>query len=351
MKWIEPEYAREQVKKAGAYMVNSNVLTQEWRDSVPVFLNWRSAHAFPMQIMLDLLRKNSLRIDKKAVVVQRLKRTRSIMAKLMKEKNMSLSRMEDIGGCRAIVENVAYVNRIAESLSRSRTKNELFRTRDYINAPKESGYRGIHLIFRYKGKKTKFEKMAVELQIRSKIQHSWATALEVVGTFTKQALKASTGDAEWLNFFKYVSAEFSKHEGCPVDSRFEGIDTFKKMDESIKQLGLADRLRAFNVAANALNANNGDGSGADYYVLLLDLQERVIKRTSFVKSKQRAAMEFYDDLEKKYKDDPNKDIVLVSAGSVRDLKRAYPNYFSDTTDFEKYIGQIYEKNGMSYKDS
>jgi len=105
MKWIEPKYSKESVKKAGWSILESDIDSKEFRQSAEIFHNWRAAHAFPMQIMLDLLRKNAIRVDKNALAVQRLKRVQSIVQKLSRESNMSLSRMEDIGGCRVVVTN------------------------------------------------------------------------------------------------------------------------------------------------------------------------------------------------------------------------------------------------------
>ncbi len=39
------------------------------------------------------------------------------------------------------------------------------------------------------------------MQIRTAVQHSWATAVEVVGAFTAQSLKSSQGNEKWLDFF------------------------------------------------------------------------------------------------------------------------------------------------------
>ena len=346
MDWIEPKNSKEEVKKAGKHLLSLvlslDVESQEFKWAIPIFHNWRSAHAFPMQIMLDLLRKNAIKIDKKAVVVQRLKRVRSIFLKLVREKNMSLSRMEDIAGCRAVVNSIDNVNHVYEALKKSRTRNILFRDRDYISNPKESGYRGVHLVFKYNGSKEKYRGMAVELQIRSKIQHAWATTVEVVGTFTKQALKASKGETIWLDFFKYTSVEFSKLEGCLMDSRYEGVDTFSEMDKRIKELDLHERLLAFRVATEALSPNKGKGAG--YFVLLLDLEKRFIRFTRYGKSQLSEATQFYNEQEEEHRDDANKDLVLVSAASVRELKKAYPNYFSDTNDFEQYLNEVDEAN-------
>lgn len=342
MKWIKPEHSKEMVRKAGNHLLYSDIDSKEFYRSIPIFRNWRSAHAFPMQIMLDLLRKNAIRVDKKAIAVQRLKRIPSIIDKLMREEHMSLNRMEDIAGCRAVVESVGHVRRIHLSLQKSRTKHILHRERDYITNPKESGYRGIHLIFKYNGSKEKFKGMAVELQIRSKIQHSWATAVEVVGAYTRQALKASSGDTAWLDFFKYSSVEFSKLEHCPVDSIHKEKDTFLLMRERAEQLNVLTRLRAFKVATKALTQDKEKGAG--YFILLLDLDEKLVSYSRFGKSQLEEATSFYSGQEEVYKDDSSKDVVMVSASSVRELKRAYPNYFADTEIFEKYLGKVYVAN-------
>ncbi len=342
MKWIKPEFSNNKVKKAGDYLVKANVDNAKFRDSIPIFHNWRSAHAFPMQIMLDLLRKNAIRIDKNAIAVQRLKRVPSIYEKLIREKGMSLSRMEDIAGCRVVVDRIQHVNKVYLLLKKSRTKNILHRERDYISTPKESGYRGIHLIFKYNGGKEEYHGMAVELQIRSKIQHSWATAVEVVSAYTRQALKASAGDSRWLDVFKFISVEFSKLEGCPIDNRYSKVDTFQEMNNLIEDLHMLERLSAFKVATKALTQDEETGAG--YFIVLLDLDKRLVSYLRFGKSQLDEATTFYDKQENQHKDNSSIDVVMVSAASVKDLKRAYPNYFADTTAFEKHLSKVYEAN-------
>ena len=59
-------------------------------------------------------------------------------------------------------------------------------------------------------------------------------------------------------------------------------------------------------------------------------------------SKVDSANKHYANLEKRYRDDPNKDIVLVSASSVYGVKKAYPNYFADTKDFANHLSKVLE---------
>ena len=137
-----------------------------------------------MHALLMMLRKKATDIDTNAVVVQRHKRAPSIIGKLTRFPKMELSRMQDIGGCRAIVSSVRDVQRLNKHIQTSRTRNELHREYDYIAEPKESGYRGIHLTYKYNGEKTEYNGYFVEVQLRSKVQHAWATTVEIVDTFT-----------------------------------------------------------------------------------------------------------------------------------------------------------------------
>ena len=342
MEWIEPKFSKEKIKKAGKNLVLAEIESQEFKDSIPILFNWRDSHAFPMQIMLDFLRKNALRVDDKALVVQRLKRGPSILGKLFREKGMSLSRMEDIAGCRAVLKDNKQVYQLYEQLKKSKTKNIFHRERDYIANPKESGYRGIHLVYRYNCGKEKFRGLFVELQLRSRIQHSWATAVEVVGTFTKQALKASSGEDIWLDFFKSASVEFAKLENCPINESYSNTNTYERLNRYIVILDIYKRLKAFNVAVKTISKRKAKST--HYYLLLLNLETRIINLRRFDKSQLEEATQLYNEDERKYRDDENIDLVLVSADSMRNLKKAYPNYFSDTEDFIKYINKVYEAN-------
>ena len=65
---------------------------------------------------------------------------------------------------------------------------------DYINHPREdTGYRGIHLIYRYRSdrKKRAWNGRKIEVQLRTKLQHAWATAVETIGAFKNMALKSN----------------------------------------------------------------------------------------------------------------------------------------------------------------
>ncbi|MEQ1621660.1 MAG: hypothetical protein ABL919_09650, partial [Methylococcales bacterium] len=90
------------------------------------------------------------------------------------------------------------------------------------------------------------------------------------------------------------------------------------------------------VVANKLT-NEKKENNAYYFLLLLDFERKNINIRRYAKNQLSEASEIYDRDEQVYKDDKNKDIVLVSALSIKALKKAYPNYFLDTNEFRKNL--------------
>jgi ppGpp synthetase/RelA/SpoT-type nucleotidyltranferase len=120
-----------------------------------------------------------------------------------------------LAGCRAILPSIKEVKAVIEGL-RANMKHEFHNEADYINKPKPDGYRSHHMILKFKGidEEVMFDGRRVEIQIRSHVQHSWATAVEAVGMFRSEDLKAGQGNPRWLRLFQLMSAEMSMAEGC-----------------------------------------------------------------------------------------------------------------------------------------
>ena len=342
MRWIIPKYSKSKVRQAGKTLLktlsNSNRADDdyiEFNKALEVLSNWRAAHAYPMHTVLITLRRRAKKIDRNAVVVQRLKRTPSIVIKMLRFSNMGLDRMQDIAGCRAVVSNIKKVKMLSAQIYNSKISHTFHGIKDYITNPKESGYRGIHLIYKYNATKVEYRNLFIEIQIRSSIQHSWATAVEVVSAFTKQALKSNYGDQKWKDFFRYVSVEFARLEKCPIIEELEDIDCVKKAKELLKELAVINKLNAFAVSSQLVGGEKGD-----FYILILDTEAKKINYSIYEKSNIEKATNDYLKIEKETEDDPSKDVVLVSADSIKGLKRAYPNYFADTGAFVKTMLKV-----------
>lgn len=194
--------------------------------------------------------------------------------------------------------------------------------------PKASGYRGVHLVYKYRSdRKATFNGLGVEIQLRTRVQHAWATAVETVGFFTSQALKSSAGSEDWLRFFALMSSEIATQEGTLVvpgtpGSRLEHLDELRELSSS---LGVVERLTAYGQTLKVFEEKIAGGGGR-YFVLSLNAPEET-------------ATAYYEGLERASAQEQDTDVVLVSVDSVSALRRAYPNYFLDTEVFLRLVAK------------
>lgn len=327
--WEEPKYSRNQIDKAGKKIATKLYTEDEFKNALPILNNWRSSHAYPLQEIANNLRHN----NPNAIVVQRLKRLDSIIAKLQRKRGTSLYTMQDLGGCRVIVESIDDVYKALNEYKFSDIIHILKKENDYIKEPKESGYRSYHMVYEFRSYLTdKYNKnILIEIQFRTKLQHIWATAVEVMGIYTKSQLKASIGDEDILRFFVLVSSLFAQMENMPIcpntiDDKDILIQELKKLNE---KHNIISRLSAISVAINHTNKKTIENIG--YYLLRLNFQEQMLKISGFKTEQIEIATNAYNKIESL--NDTNIDVVLVSATSFEELKAAYPNYFTDITKF------------------
>lgn len=272
------------------------------------------------------------------LVVERLKRLDSIIGKLSRESGMDLWRMQDLGGCRVVLPTVEDVYKFADSFMKSRIRHEYKRTYDYIATPKRSGYRSLHLVYQYHSDKTETynKNMLIEIQIRTHLQHIWATALETMGLFTKQALKAGQGDEHIKRFFVLVSSLFALREGYPVvlGTLADEKELISEIEQINDQHHVLETLNAIRIAIQHEGDEVRDKKG--YYLLILNYNTHRLRIRSYSPSQFDEAETAYSQIEKNRKAS-GIDAVLVRAKSFKELKSAYPNYFSDIGEFYQLI--------------
>lgn len=262
---------------------------------------------------------------------------------------MMLDRMQDIGGCRAVVSDVDQVEKLHRSVTRSRTRHKLHKTDNYIERPKSSGYRGVHPIYKYNGRKTQYQDYFVEIQLRSKVQHAWATAVEIVDAFTSQALKASHGNPDWLDFFLYASAELARLESRPVGVHVNDVDTNSELKRLARKLNAVERLSAFTVSTDFIVGKIE--SKSDYFILDLSESAKEISVTRFSSGQLEEATNEYLRRAKRAAKEKEYDVVLVSASSIHNLQAAYPNYFADSRQFLRYLDRVLNDNNAIHATS
>jgi len=250
---------------------------------------------------------------------------------------MALSQMQDIGGCRAVVRTVRGVNHLTEQFTKSRFNHILRRRTDYIQSPRNSGYRSIHLMYRYQGKIEAYNGLQIEVQVRSQLQHAWATAVETVGTFLRQALKSSQGEGAWLRFFALMGSAMAIMERTPpVPNTPTGGDLTKELRQAVTELQVEPKLAGYGQALNMMTSGK-DLKGSKYFLLELDPGKRQLHVTGFGTGQLELATADYLKAEQTLPDRPGAETVLVSVGSVAALRRAYPSYFLNTKRFLQIV--------------
>lgn len=108
------------------------------------------------------------------------------------------------------------------------------------------------------------------------------------------------------------------------------------------RLNVLPKLKAFAVSTKHLGSvkkNHGD-----YYLLTLEIDKSNIQIRRFPEGEFNRASEQYSELEKTLELNPDRDVVLISAESIHALKKAYPNYFADTSDFSRNLEKILKVN-------
>lgn len=351
------KYSGKQVIKAGEKLIDLETFNDDdaFDAAFEVLSFWRFSHETPLENALEILEHVAIKKDKSVIFAKRLKRYVSIVRKLRRFPDMKLKNMQDIGGCRAIVSNTKKVNQIVRELKGKeefKSGNGKLRYKDYIKNPKDDGYRGYHLIGRFRDNKG--GKRNIELQVRTRLQHDWATTLEIVDLFTGQALKSNQGEEQWKEFFQGVSEQFALMEEIHLFDTLE--DEQKQAIYQRKLLNNPDKIPSYNLAkeqalkldvvrileayANSLKIADerlSEESLKGYVLLEVDTIGSTVSSTLFTEDQNESAEKMYASVEKLAAEKDGLVVALVSTTAVGGLKEAYPNYFADSTEFLNHL--------------
>ena len=142
--------------------LNKQVISIDYKNKNIELLNiWRNSHKYPLHIFTKRLKNIKDKNNENILISQRLKRTSSIIKKLNrkykgKKTTMKLTQMQDIAGCRVILEDINILNNFyINYFKNGNIKHKLKKINNYITNPKEDGYRSLHLVYEYFSDKNK----------------------------------------------------------------------------------------------------------------------------------------------------------------------------------------------------
>lgn len=296
---------------------------------------WREAHVYPLRLLRHELTRHAHKLEPTSVTAGRLKRFQSIRRKL-KRGNISLYQIQDISGCRAIMSSQSAVTGLVRQYVNGASKHELIDQDDYISQPKADGYRSRHLVYRCIAPedRTAGNRLVVEIQIRSRLQHAWATAVEAVGFVRAENLKAGEGSADWLRLFQLMSGEIAALEGCPMPPSVSA-DVRVRRDELRDlnaKLGAVQSLDGYSRAIR--QAESYRGLKGHSFLIRYDIQREQVTVQRFSNFASDLAKHFGRETLVAPADD---NTVLVEVDRVENLLQAYPNYFLDVRLFNERL--------------
>lgn len=276
---------------------------------------------------------------KKAMVVQRIKRLESIILKLERFTTMQLSNMQDIGGVRVILPDIQSVETFTKNLFSRSKKIVVKNKKNYIVDPKpEDGYRGIHYQLELANTRLEvapFEKLMVELQVRTLLQHCWATGVEIAGIINNKQYKTGDWDTDWHEFFKVLGDCFaiaetanSSYTNVPLQIRKNLLLLINKLDifQHLHTASAIVQLVPFISSTTSLPSNA--------FLLLIadfDLGEM---RTTVYKDEEKA-LEHLTIWEKRFNrlkagGGLKGQVLLIKTEDIKKLKDSYPNYYMNS---------------------
>jgi ppGpp synthetase/RelA/SpoT-type nucleotidyltranferase len=167
-----------------------------------------------------------------ALVTGRIKRTKSIVRKLLREPSMDLSRMADIAGLRVIVRKMSEQGPLTEIISK-----QVENPRVSDRRSEEDGYRAVHITGTH-------HSLPIEIQLRSVPQQLWANESESLGEQVKEG-GGLANEREYLDelsraIFKYENGHDEAQKELyhhlararrPFDYRLKWLE--RKFDEAV----------------------------------------------------------------------------------------------------------------------
>ena len=345
-----PLYSKKLIENAGKILRRSDLQPRVFddhykmstEDAFRIAHNWRSAHMLPLlRVRQELSAKCRQFVGSKPLTAARLKRMQAIRRKLRRP--FTLYQIQDIAGCRAILGSMAEVERMIEIYRNGESRYSINAEDDYISSPKVDGYRSHHVIVNFvgEGDLAVYNRQTVEVQLRTRLQHVWATAVEAVGLMRHENLKGGKGSAEWLRFFALMSGEFADIEhGGPVPGIPQGrAERRKEIRELAKALDAETKLESYRVGID-LTDDLHISVGLDrYFLLQFDYETREVSVMPF--EEYAVGSDRYIEEET---NNQKRNTVLVEVDAVSDLKSAFPNYFLDVTIFtDRLLDVMYNR--------
>lgn len=338
-------YSKSKIDKAGSTIAKKLSISVEEHNNYEKIIDWwREAHFIPLTEVTLKLIEWFQSIESNVHVNQRLKRKPQILKKLIRKKNMRLSQMRDIGGCRAIFENNEKIDEVADLIRTKARRYKYFSIvseADYrVNGRVESGYRALHITVERNG-------FQIEIQLRSRIQHYWAEAIERTSVLCETSLKEGEGFPEIIDYFKIVSDAFFEIDYLRKPSDYL-IQQIVEKEVNIRRIAEANEKmttggKAINLSfMRAMVEREKKRKGKiKNWVLIFDWKKGIFLYWSETGYTVDEVTKTYSEKEKNFPYEDGYEVVLIGSTSVESIKETHSHYFG-VESYDEIISSIHK---------
>ena len=315
--------SKNQIRKLGKALREESKTKSISSDSLLKLQEFRVSYKNSLSTIFNILAEESKKVRKSRVVTYRIKRIESIISKLNRFPNMELGKMIDVAGCRCIVDSILDIYKIKEALEK---RLDVFDIKNYIDSKPidDDGYSAMHLYVRFKEE----EKKPIEIQIRTKDQHNWATFVEIIDVIYNTKIKEGQKNPE-LQRFCYL---FSSIDSLDFNKSLELLNIekthniYSKLSEIFGQNYILIRKKWLSIESK---------KDHNFFIIEVD-EEKKTNIESF--SDFEVAEQHY--LSKFNNDKTNIVLTHLENPSYKQISVAYSNYILSMHKFQEDICSI-----------
>lgn len=332
-----PPYSKRRIAVAGRDIAQHEGPYTDLVVEAAILEAWREAHNEVMVGVKAELASLVLENCPSAVVVSRLKRADAIVAKLQRRDiSHKLSMLRDIAGCRVIVDSLDELEDLSSRIIQYFGVKSSD-VKDYVAHAKDDGYRSRHFVVRRDT--SQYDGLRCEIQLRTRLQHSWATAVEIYDVISSSGLKLGEGSLDERLLFRELSHALAIAEFRQEEERAGELETaLSRMLFLNCKLNVLEKLRASKGSVSIESVEQYRNS--EYCLLHIDYAQQLTRIYTFGTDCADEANARYAELEREKQ--LMEDVLLVSVSSLKNLREAYPNYSADIGLFLDRVDSLVE---------
>lgn len=325
-----PQPSKSKIDRSGLALAKAKYKDEvECIELEEVFDEYRKLHLQPLSETTLELQQLLADYGAPYYIAQRLKRKPQIIRKLNRL-SVRLTQLQDIGGCRIIVQSNSDVDKLHKYLIDTISAQQVFtldRSTDYRDKGRDdTGYRALHVIL-------KRSNVHLELQIRSRMQHYWSESIERTSVIYGYHLKESEGDPKVIQYFKTLSDVFFEIEAGrePSIALRLKVDSLRSVCEEI--IRESDRHKVFDSFVNEdiirtlTEKELRNPAGLNNWILVFDWNAGAFVSWDIVSRNPSDAVETYINYERMFPVESGYEVVLIGSSEVATVRETHSHYF------------------------